>query len=222
MLHSAGSAIFLAAGTAGRAPLPASQSWGKRPEPRGRGREKQKVRAPQRCASRQRRAARPKRYSPQPGPKFTSAPSWRPWRRRPQRLSALRRLPRRPPQAAGTGERLLLFFSGGRAGAYGSAHYPVPAARRLPGQLTLAPSKGLSAQPGSKLGGREEHCAGAGRRPAANPSPRRAAGYGWLHLGCWFRASDPMFPLVEYRRGCCRIPQNAGRFTYLFLGRSLF
>lgn len=52
MLHSAGSAIFLAAGTVGRVPLPASQSRGKRRELRGRGRENQKVRAPQRCASR--------------------------------------------------------------------------------------------------------------------------------------------------------------------------
>lgn len=65
MLHSAGSAIFLEAGTAGRAPLQAAQSWGKRGEPRGRGREDRKVRAPQRRAP---RAARPKRCRRQPAP----------------------------------------------------------------------------------------------------------------------------------------------------------
>lgn len=68
MLHSAGSAIFLAAGTAGRVSLPASQSWGKRPEPKaGVARTR---RSGLRSAARpgQRRAARPKRYRPQPAP----------------------------------------------------------------------------------------------------------------------------------------------------------
>lgn len=65
MLHSAGSAIFLEAGTTGRGPLQAAQSWGKREEPRGRGREDRKVRAPQRRAP---RAARPKRCRRQPAP----------------------------------------------------------------------------------------------------------------------------------------------------------
>lgn len=65
MLHSAGSAIFLATGTASRATLQAAQSWGKQGEPRGRGREDRKVRAPQGRAP---RAARPKRSRRQPAP----------------------------------------------------------------------------------------------------------------------------------------------------------
>lgn len=103
MLHSAGSAIFLAAGAAGREPLPAAQSRGKRRKPRGRGREGREGRAPQRRASRAEPGSAGQRdrsaLAGSPRPKLTSAPSWRPLAAVPA-VSALLGLTQRPPQAA--------------------------------------------------------------------------------------------------------------------------
>lgn len=193
MLHSAGSAIFLAAGTAGRAPLPAAQ-WDKRREPRSRGREDRKARALQRCEP---QAARPKRYHRQPAPlvHFRSI------------MAVMAAAPTAPqcssaspsPISAGCGDwRAAPSFLSGRDSRglwLGPLSCPGSSPASRPADTHTL--KGLSAQAGGKLGGRAEHCAGAGRRPAANPSLRPAAGYGRLHLSCWFRASDRVFLQVE-------------------------
>lgn len=89
MLHSAGSAIFLAAGAAGREPLPAAQSRGKRREPRGRGREGREARAPQRRAPQAAPGSETEALSPAARAR-SSLPLHHGghWRQRPQRLSA--------------------------------------------------------------------------------------------------------------------------------------
>jgi hypothetical protein len=185
MLHSAGSAIFLAAGAGGREPLPAAQSRRKQPELSVGGSREPRGSSLSRRASRGRSGPRAgTRSAGSPGaPRLTSDPSWQPWRQH-RRVSGSSASPS-PAEAGCRG----LGNSGGLQSRpsfllvrsrLGPPHPPWSAT--LCCRLTLDPSRGRRPATGRRAGllsGRRERRTaqaqgGASGGPVTNQRPRRA------------------------------------------------